>query len=311
MKFVDLCAGIGGLSRPLHLRGHECVLACERDKFARITYHANYPDVPFAEDITTLDVTTIPPVDLVLAGFPCQPFSSVGKLLGFEDTRGTIVFDVLRAVKHLQPSYVLFENVRGLLTHAKGETFKVICAALDQCGYNVQHVVLDARVHVPQKRRRVFILGTRKDLTAPSLCGLPEANPIPPRMLAEILHQPSDEDRFHPRNYALTPKTVQWLYNHQNRKRDEGGLETVNFITENDLAATLTARYYKDGKEIVFLDKKYGERKLTPRECARLMGFDSSFILPPKVSSTQLFKQMGNSVVVPCSEAILKRIPCF
>lgn len=325
-KFLDVCAGIGGLSRPLHIAGAECVLMIERDKFARKTYDANYVGVPFTQDVTDIDLSFVPDHDILLAGFPCQPFSSSGLQLGFHDTRGTVFFDIMRIIKARQPKLVLMENVRNILHHDKGKTFRVITQTMIDAGYDFQWREVNAAAFVPQQRRRIFMVGQlhSKCSTLVNINSFPVPPPPYGPAIGSILHgdetqeHPLDGDRFYShrfaevnKKYTLSPRLHAWLLAHKAKQQDRGGMESVNFINPSDLSATLTARYYKDGKEIILHPHIRGRaqsnspRKLTPRECARLMGFPESFILPSHVSDTQLYKQLGNSVVPQCAAVFL------
>jgi DNA (cytosine-5)-methyltransferase 1 len=312
MKFVDLCAGIGGLSRPLHLKGGTCVLAVEIDRWARMTYEANYGVTPWFDDITKLDPRKVPDHDVLFGGFPCQSFSKAGKQLGFDDTRGTIFFDIARIIEAKRPKYFLLENVKGLLHHASGETFRTIIETLTGLGYNVQHQLLNSVAWVPQNRRRVFILGQRDDLEP---VPLPICHSTKRTVLGDILHSQdddqisaSDSKRFTDTDGTAAPKyfhsqaTASWLINYK-IKRALKGWTQVNFVIPSDVTGTLTASYHHDGKEITLNDG--GLRKLTPRECFRLQGFPDSFVLPDAVSDTQLYRQAGNSVVPQCADLFI------
>ncbi len=326
--FVDICAGVGGLSRPLHRAGATCVLAVEMDRFARMTYEANYGAVPWLHDVSAIHhpLDDVPDHDILLAGFPCQPFSSAGLQGGLMDPRGTIIYDIVRILGAKRPRAFLMENVRNLLHHDKGRTFKTILTLLTDLGYNVQWREVNAASFVPQHRRRIFIVGQGPDRPILDIQSLhvPTSH-VQMGGVGLILHtnegtpNPHDRGRFYDdmtrrvhEHYYLSAALYPWLWSHKNKQKARGGKESVNFIQANEMTATLTARDYKDGKEIILLDQvqqgfliQSRPRKLTPRECFRLMGFDESFILPAKVSDTQLYKQAGNSVVPQCAAVFL------
>jgi DNA (cytosine-5)-methyltransferase 1 len=318
VRFVDLCCGVGGLSRPLHKLGGQCVLACDIDKYTKITYEANHGTTKWFFDVTKLDEKTVPEHDVLFAGFPCQPFSNAGLKKGFSDTRGTIFRDVARIIKEKQPKYFLLENVKGLLTNDGGNTFVTIIRELTDCGYKVQHQLLNSVNFVPQKRKRVFIFGQRLDLE--QFVNLPVSTPDlrKGRTLGSIYHTKhniveSDNERFYSFSTGILPKFYHsehmrdWALAYTEHKRKTTGFG-FQYVTSKDIASTLTARYHKDGSEVTINDNPLRPRKLTPRECFRLMGFDDSFILPNNVSNTQLYKQAGNSVVPACAEVFIREM---
>ena len=335
-RFIDLFAGVGGLRRGFDRLGGECVFTSEWNKFAAQTYRANHPGDrhDINGDITQIAVEDIPAHDLLLAGFPCQPFSiagvskkkSLGRAHGFQDeTQGTLFFDVARIIQHHRPQAFLLENVKNLVSHDKGNTFRVIMRALkEELGYQVQAKVFDARGLVPQHRERIFIVGFRDanlfDLEALELPSRDEG----PR-LETILH-PEDgteapDGRFTEGNigrvskkYFLSDKLWSYLKNYAAKHKAKGNGFGFGLVGPEDVARTLSARYYKDGSEIlVSRGPRKNPRRLTPRECARLMGFDepgqSDFVIP--VSDTQAYKQFGNSVAVPVVEAIARHMAPF
>lgn len=332
-RFVDLFAGIGGLRRGFEPLGGKCVFTCEWDKYATATYKANFADGPehtFAGDITKIAAKDVPEHDLLLAGFPCQPFSisgvskrnALGRAHGFDcDTQGTLFFDVERIIAEHRPKAFLLENVKNLVNHDKGRTFDVIIRTLkDKLGYTVAAKVIDAKSFVPQHRERIIIVGFREknafgfeDLDLP----LPMNGP----KLGTILH-PEDGTEAAERPYTLpngevNPKYVltdhlwKYLQDYAAKHRAAGNGFGFGLVGRGDVARTLSARYYKDGSEIL-INRGPGEnpRRLTPRECARLMGFDrpggSAFRIP--VSDTQAYKQFGNSVAVPVIEAVARHM---
>lgn len=329
--FIDLFAGIGGLRRGFESIGGRCVFTSEWDKYSQKTYAANFPNDDHAinGDITKVDVADIPTHDVLLAGFPCQPFSiagvskknALGRAHGFEDkTQGTLFFDVARIIKHHQPAAFLLENVRNLVGHDKGKTFQTIRDVLtDELGYTIDYRVIDGRHWTPQHRERIFIVGFREDQAFRFAdMKMPEAAP----KLETILH-PGDgsevpDQRFTVGNsgrvadkYTLTDHLWGYLQRYKEKHQAAGNGFGFGLVGPQDVARTLSARYFKDGSEI--LVKREGHavpRRLTPRECARLMGFDApqgnDFIIP--VSDTQAYRQFGNSVVVPAVKAIAEHM---
>ena len=288
MKFIDLCAGIGGFHKAFSRYG-ECVLACEIDKYARETYKANFPHTPIHNDVTTL--IDIPNYDIMLAGFPCQAFSNAGLKRGFDDERGNIFFHLARILQQSKPTMFLFENVPALLTHNKGETFKSICNVLNELGYQYTYNVLNANVFVPQNRRRLFILGhINKMPTLPILTG----NGGTLRNILQCVDA----------KYTLSEKMYACLQRHKAKHMSRGNGFGCVIHTPDDVANTLTARYGKDGSEILIAQDGL-PRRLSPRECAALMGWPD--VIHP-VSDSQAYKQLGNSVVIPVVEAIANHI---
>lgn len=285
-RFIDLFAGIGGIRRPFEMLGGECVFSSEIDKFAIKTYIANYNDTP-SGDITKISADKIPTFDLLLAGFPCQAFSIAGKRKGFEDTRGTLFFEVQRILEYSKPPCFMLENVKGLLNHDKGRTFKTILSILEnQLGYKVFYKVLNAKdFGLPQNRERIIIVGF---LNHEVCFRFPEATNIKTR-LGDILEPSVDE------KYTISDKL--WA-SHQNRKeknKAKGYGFGYSIFDENSVyTSTISARYYKDGSEILIKQNNKNPRKLTPREAARLQGFPDNFHLI--CSDVQCYKQIGNSV---------------
>lgn len=320
--FVDLFAGIGGIRMGFEKAGGECVFTSEWNPWAQQTYVANFgDDGSFTGDIKQQEVEEIPDHDVLLAGFPCQPFSiagvskknALGRPHGFEcTTQGTLFFDVARILAAKRPKAFLLENVKNLVSHDHGNTFRVILHTLqEELGYSVSYRVIDAASFVPQHRERILIAGFR-EATRFSFENLnvPESGPL----LQMILH-PEDgsetpEDRYttgpsgqvHSK-FVLTDRLWSYLQAYAAKHRAAGNGFGFGLVDGNSVARTLSARYYKDGSEIlVSRGKNKSPRRLTPRECARLMGFPNSFKIP--VSDTQAYKQFGNSVVVPVIEAV-------
>jgi DNA (cytosine-5)-methyltransferase 1 len=276
--------------------GGECVFTSEWDEPAQKTYQANFGELPYG-DITKIDPVEIPPFDMLLAGFPCQPFSMAGLKKGFEDTRGTLFFDIARIVEHHKPKVVFLENVRNLASHDKGNTLKVIVSTLEGLGYKVKYNLYNAKdFGVPQNRVRIYIIAFRD--------GENFTFPEPPKIkvkLGDILEKNVDP------KYTISDKL--WA-GHQRRKlehKEKGNGFGYSMFNENsEYTSTISARYYKDGSEILIEQKDANPRKLTPREACRLQGFPDTFILPN--SDNQMYKQFGNSVAVPVIKVLAKAI---
>lgn len=334
-RFVDLFAGIGGLRRGFEAIGGKCVFTSEWDRYAQETYKANYGcDHEVMGDIRTIEAKDIPEHEVLLAGFPCQPFSIAGvskknalhRPHGFEcTTQGTLFFEVERIIAHHKPAAFLLENVKNLVNHDRGLTFEVIMHALEKkLGYKVKHKVIDAKGFVPQHRERIFIVGFREDVGF-SFDGLKLPDPWSGPKLKAILH-PEDgteapESPYTVGNigsvadrYALTDHLWTYLREYAEKHRAKGNGFGYGLVGPEDVSRTLSARYFKDGSEIL-IDRGEGKtpRRLTPRECARLMGFDapgeSTFNIT--VSDTQAYKQFGNAVVVPVVKAVAEHMEPF
>lgn len=326
-RFIDLFAGIGGLRRGFEDLGGRCVFTSEWDKYSQQTYLANFAcEHEVVGDITKVPVEDIPAHDLLLAGFPCQPFSIAGvskknalnRPHGFADeTQGTLFFNVAQIIKHHRPRAFLLENVKNLVNHDKGRTFEVIHRTLTaELGYQVHWKVINSKSFVPQQRERIFIAGFREtndftfdDLDLPDLLNGPR--------LGTILHPEDGTEEIDPpytcgnigsvaEKYTLTDHLWDYLQRYAEKHRSAGNGFGFGLVGPGDVARTLSARYYKDGSEILVAQPGRNPRRLTPRECARLMGFDDpngrEFIIP--VSDTQAYKQFGNSVVVPVVRAV-------
>lgn len=319
--FIDLFAGIGGIRTAFEEIGGRCVFTSEWDSYAQKTYAANFPAAhQIAGDITQVSAQDIPDHDVLLAGFPCQPFSiagvskknALGKKHGFADeTQGTLFFDVARIIKEKQPRAFLLENVKNLKSHDKGRTFAVIKKVLEEdLGYHIHVKVIDAAHYVPQHRERILIVGFRESVGFDwAALQLPEKGTI---KLAEIFHKvdgsepelPWDEGRYfdHAKRRVIPKFTLSdhlWTYlqNYAAKHQAKGNGFGFGLVTGKDIARTLSARYYKDGSEILIKQPRKNPRRLTPRECARLMGLPDTFRIP--VSDTRAYKQFGNSVAVP------------
>ena len=326
-RFIDLFAGIGGIRLGFEANGGKCVFTSEWNKFAQKTYMENFPqdtNHTFVGDITTVDEQDIPDHDVLLAGFPCQPFSiagvskknAMGKPHGFEcTTQGTLFFDVARIIAEKRPKAFLLENVKNLLSHDKGNTFKVIIETLEkELGYVVHHKVIDGQHFVPQHRERILIVGFKEetDFTWDDL-QLPEKGAV---KMSSILHsQNGEEEAEEPytegskakinAKYTLTSNLWTYLQGYAEKHRKAGNGFGFGLVDNDSVARTLSARYYKDGSEIlVSQGKRKRPRRLTPRECARLMGFPEHFKIP--VSDTQAYRQFGNSVVMPVMQEVAR-----
>lgn len=325
-KFIDLFSGIGGLRSGFELNGGKCVFTSERDKFALQTYSRNF-DVSHIvnTDITKISEDEIPEHDVLLGGFPCQPFSisgvskknSMNRPHGFLDqAQGTLFFDVARILQHHRPKAFVLENVKNLISHDKGNTFKVILTTLEELSYKVQFRIIDARHWVPQHRERIFIIGFR-DSNGFSIDDIEKLYPSKRRILNDILHpEDGSEDSEEPYTfgesavvndkYTLSDKLWSYLQHHKERHALKGNGFGYGLVDRNSHSRTLSARYYKDGSEILVPRGEGNPRRLTPRECSRLMGFDafSKFKIP--VSDTQAYRQFGNSVSPLVSNSLSK-----
>ncbi len=295
-KFIDLFAGVGGIRIPFQELGGECVFTSELDKYAQITYETNFNDKPQG-DITKIHEEDIPNFDILLAGFPCQAFSIAGKRLGFEDTRGTLFFDIARIIKYHRPKAFLLENVKGLINHNKKQTFKTIKETLYELGYNVHFKVLNAKKFgVPQNRERIYIVGFLDSVEF----NFPLDLNISVK-LGDILDEQVDD------RYTISDKLWESHQARKQRNREKGwGFGYSLFTEESEYTSTISARYYKDGSEVLIAQENKNPRKLTPREASRLQGFPENFIIP--VSDTQAYKQFGNSVAVPVIRAVAKEM---
>ena len=299
---IDLFAGIGGTRLGFYQTGKvQSVFSSEIDKFAIKTYSRNFGDTPHG-DITAIESADIPEHDILVGGFPCQAFSQAGKQLGFEDTRGTLFFQIARILNDKRPKAFLLENVRNLLTHDHGRTFAVIKDTLEELNYKVYYNLFKAREFgVPQNRERIYIVGFDKT-QVPNYKSFQFPKPLNiPTSVGSILEQEVDE------KYTISDKL--WT-GHQTRKKNNKangkGFGYTLFNEQSEYTNTLSARYYKDGSEILIEQKGKNPRKLTPREAARLQGFPEEFVIP--VSDTQAYKEFGNSVAVPVIHAIAEEI---
>jgi DNA (cytosine-5)-methyltransferase 1 len=307
-KFIDLFAGIGGIRLAYQNLGGKCVFTSEWNDFAKRTYEAHFGEVPFG-DITQIPESSIPDHDLLLAGFPCQPFSiagvskknALGKKHGFlDETQGTLFFDLARIIAHKKPKAFMLENVKNLVSHDKGNTFTVIKNTLIELGYNIHYKVLDGKHFVPQHRERIIIVGFRnsvfhgkENFSFPKL-------PEPSKKFRDILESKPDK------KYTLTENLWNYLQEYSAKHKAKGNGFGYGLTDLDGISRTMSARYYKDGAEILIPQKGKIPRRLTPRESARLQGFPDEFIIP--VSDTQAYKQFGNSVTVPLIQAVAKNV---
>lgn len=324
--FIDLFAGIGGMRKGFESIGGKCVFTSEWNKYCRQTYSANFEvDHNIAGDITKINELDIPEHDVLLAGFPCQPFSiagvskknSLGHDHGFKDkTQGTLFFDIVRIIEHHKPAAFLLENVKNLVSHDKGKTFLVIKETLKELGYYFDYRIIDAKSFLPQHRERIFIAGFRSDMDFDfSDLEIPDVNSGP--LLKTILHPEDCTEQEEPpytygelakinEKYTLSDKLWTYLQEYAEKHRKKGNGFGFGLVGPTDTSRTLSARYYKDGSEVLIRQKNKNPRRLTPRECSRLMGFDrpgeAGFEIP--VSDTQAYKQFGNAVAVPVVEKI-------
>lgn len=301
-SMIDLFAGIGGTRLGFQLTGRiKSIFSSEIDKFAIKTYEANYGDTPHG-DITKIDEKDVPDHDILVGGFPCQAFSQAGKKLGFEDTRGTLFFEIARILREKRPKAFLLENVKNLKGHDKGRTFQVIENTLKELDYEVYNILFKAKdFGVPQNRERIYIVGFDKRQVGNYADFEFPKPPMTATHLGDILEF-SVSDKY-------TISDTLWE-GHQRRKAEHkkngNGFGYSLFNADSPYTSTISARYYKDGSEILIEQNGKNPRKLTPREASRLQGFPEDFIIP--VSDTQAYKQFGNSVAVPVVNAIAKEI---
>jgi DNA (cytosine-5)-methyltransferase 1 len=312
LRYIDLFAGIGGMRIPLDKRGLQCVFTSEIDSAARMTYSKNFgvdePEI-FGDlfQLESIGPESVPDHELIVAGFPCQPFSQAGKREGFADqTRGTLFFSILQIIQIKRPKAVLLENVRGLLSQDKGRSFKIILSSLEEAGYVVSHKVLNARdFGLPQNRQRLFIVALREDVSEK---GTPFSFPEP-LSSRESLSLGDVLDPY-PADDGLYISDRIWASHQARRARNREigrGFGYQLFTRDSQYAATISARYYKDGSEIL-IDERDGRnpRKLSSREAIRLQGFPDWFT--PHPSYMHATKQAGNAVPVPVIDAIAEKL---
>lgn len=307
--FIDLFAGIGGMRIAFESAGGKCVYSNEWNKFSQKTYFDNFGDMPDG-DITKVDAKTIPDHDILVAGFPCQPFSiagvskknSLGRATGFEDkTQGTLFFDVCRIIKAKRPKAFMLENVKNLCSHDKGNTFKVIQESLDELDYDIFYKVLDGQNFVPQHRERILIVGFDRKTFKGLIDFKFDITPVKPKPVIKKILEKSPDPK-----YTLSDKLWSYLQAYAAKHKAAGNGFGYGIAPLNGVSRTLSARYYKDGSEVLIAQKNKNPRRLTPRECARLQGFPDTFKIT--VSDGQAYKQFGNSVVVPLMANVAKLI---
>lgn len=307
-KFIDLFAGIGGIRLAYQNLGGKCVFTSEWDSYSKKTYEANFGKVPFG-DITQINENEIPDHDILLAGFPCQPFSiagvskknALGRKHGFlDETQGTLFFDIARILKHKRPKTFMLENVKNLVSHDKGNTFKVIQNTLRELNYTIYFKVLDGKHFVPQHRERIIIVGFDNEyFEGKENFKFPEMSETK-FALKDILLPEVDP------KYTLSDKLWSYLQEYAKKHKAKGNGFGFGLADLNGISRTMSARYYKDGAEILIPQEGKNPRRLVPRECARLQGFPDNFVIP--VSDNQAYKQFGNSVVSPLMQAVGKNL---
>lgn len=304
LKFIDLFAGIGGFRLAFESVGCECIFSSEWDKFSQKTYQDNFGDIPNG-DIQKIDSKNIPNHDILTAGFPCQPFSiagvtkhnALGNPHGFNhSTQGTLFFEIVRILRDKSPKAFLLENVKNLLNHDKGKTFSIIEKTLtEELGYYLYYKIIDASLLLPQHRKRIFLVGFKE----PIKFTFPQINPNNTK-IEDILELTVDD------KYTLTDNLWQYLQNYAQKHKAKGNGFGFSLVDLKGKTRTLSARYYKDGSEILIPQIGKNPRRLTPRECARLQGFSDDFQIT--VSDTRAYKQFGNSVAVPIVKEIAKEM---
>ncbi|MBQ8968893.1 MAG: DNA (cytosine-5-)-methyltransferase [Bacteroidaceae bacterium] len=309
--FIDLFAGMGGFRIAMQRQGGKCVFSSEWNKYAQQTYFANFGEMPFGDITKEVTKSFIPQqFDILCAGFPCQPFSiagvskkkSLGRETGFKDkTQGTLFFDVADIISRHRPKAFYLENVKNLASHDKGNTFRVIRETLEELDYSIHFQVLDGQGYVPQHRERIMIVGfDRRRYHGEEQFSFPQS-PSTKRTIAEILDKRVDE------KYTLSDKLWTYLQNYAEKHKAKGNGFGFGLVDKNGISRTLSARYYKDGSEILIPQRGKNPRRLSPRECARLMGYPDEYRLN-QVSDVQAYRQCGNSVVVPLITAVSEQI---
>lgn len=312
LTFIDLFAGIGGIRIAMEKNGFECAFSSEWDRFASLTYEANFGEKP-AGNIQEINASSLPDFDILCGGFPCQPFSiagvskknALGRDHGFLDlTQGTLFFDILRIIKAKKPQAFLLENVKNLQSHDGGRTFAVIQSSLEKLGYRLHFEILNSRTVLPQNRARIFIVGFL-DPFSHAAFRFPESlknkNPRCDHPGIATILEPGVADK-----YTLSDKLWKYLQMYKEKHRLQGHGFGFGLTGPDEIARTLSARYYKDGSEILIPQPGKNPRRLTPRECARLMGFPDDFKIV--VSDTQAYKQFGNSVAVPVVSEVARSL---
>ena len=307
--FIDLFAGIGGMRIAYERAGGRCVYSNEWNKYSQQTYYANFGVQPDG-DITKVAAESIPDHDILVAGFPCQPFSiagvskkqSLGRATGFEDkTQGTLFFDICRILKVKRPKAFMLENVKNLCSHDKGRTFKVIQESLSELNYKIFYAILDGKDYVPQHRERIVIVGFDKERYGDYIDFQFKLKPKKNQPVVRNILQPKVDEK-----YTLSDKLWKYLQDYAAKHREAGNGFGYGIAPLDGITRTISARYYKDGSEILIEQDGKNPRRLTPRECARLQGFPDTFKIP--VSDTQAYRQFGNSVVVPLMTEVAKLV---
>jgi len=307
--FIDLFAGIGGMRLAFEAVGGRCVYSNEWNKYSQQTYYANFGVQPDG-DITKVDAESIPDHDILVAGFPCQPFSiagvskknSLGRATGFEDkTQGTLFFDVCRILKAKRPKAFMLENVKNLCSHDRGRTFKVIQESLHELNYKIFFQIIDGKDYVPQHRERIVIVGFDMNCYGEEIDFEFQLSPLAKKPVVRDILESHVDDK-----YTLTDKLWIYLQNYAAKHKEAGNGFGYGIAPLDGITRTMSARYYKDGSEILIAQDGKNPRRLTPRECARLQGFPDTFKIP--VSDTQAYMQFGNSVVVPLMTDVAKLV---
>ena len=310
--FIDLFAGMGGFRLAMQAQGGKCVFSSEWNAYSQKTYFANFGEMPFGDITKELTKSYIPEkFDVLCAGFPCQPFSiagvskkkSMGRETGFKDkTQGTLFFDVADIISRHRPKAFYLENVKNLTSHDKGNTFRIIRETLEELNYSIHYQVMDGQTYVPQHRERIMIVGfDKKRYHGEEKFEFPEQHEAT-RAIKEIL-----EPNIDPK-YTLSDKLWAYLQNYAEKHRAKGNGFGYGLVDLNGISRTLSARYYKDGSEILIPQEEgKNPRRLSPRECARLMGYPDKYRID-RVSDVQAYRQCGNSVIVPLITAVSERI---
>lgn len=331
-RFIDLFAGIGGFHIAMHSVGGKCVFASEWDKYARITYEANYRDFNeelfingnFNSDINDAEPSEIPDFEVLCAGFPCQPFSNAGLKMGFEDTRGTLFFNIAKIIhtkkeKGQAPKVLLLENVKGLRGHDKGKTLKTICKVLEELGYKIESKVLNTKYFgLPQNRERLFIVAWYKTPDSPEKFIFPVGIDNKDRLIFDEKKLVSDAKSVRVGDILVSGVEKKYTISdrlfagHKRRllehKAKGNGFGFSLFDENSQYTSTISARYYKDGSEILIAQKDDNPRKLSPTEAGLLQGYPMNKGFKLVVSDVQAYKQFGNSVSVPVVKALAKEI---
>lgn len=310
--FIDLFAGMGGFRLGMQAQGGKCVFSSEWNKFAQKTYFANFGEMPFGDITNDMTKSYIPETfDVLCAGFPCQPFSiagvskknSLGRETGFKDkTQGTLFFDVADIINRHRPKAFFLENVKNLTSHDKGNTFRVIRETLEELDYSLHYLVMDGQTYVPQHRERIMIVGFNRQIYhGKESFSFPEQHDAT-RKVRDILDDQVDD------KYTLSDKLWNYLQQYAEKHRAKGNGFGFGLVDLDGITRTLSARYYKDGSEILIPQgENKNPRRLSPRECARLMGYPDSYRLD-RVSDVQAYRQCGNSVVVPLITAVSEKL---